>query len=229
MQGLMCGRLSQNLDPTRLQSLFDLPSSRTIEPRWNIAPGSPLLAVRDNGANRDLVPLRWGLIPPWAKTLDISLKTFNARAESVADKPSFAGAFRSRRCLIPADGFYEWEQRSGRKLPWLIRRRDGMPLALAGLWERWQPAGAVAIESCTIITCPANRLLARIHHRMPVVLEQESWRDWLNPAVAVREEVLRPAAGDILEMLPLDPVVNSASAEGPDCQRPRGENQLRLF
>ncbi|RME36874.1 MAG: SOS response-associated peptidase [Deltaproteobacteria bacterium] len=229
MPGLMCGRLSQNLDPERLQSLFDLPAKCEAEPRWNIAPGSTLLGVRERGGHRELVPLRWGLIPPWAKTQDIGLKTFNARAESVADKPSFAGAFRTRRCLIPADGFYEWEQRSGRKLPWLIRRRDGNPLALAGLWERWQPAGAEPVESCTIITCPANRLLARIHHRMPVVLERESWRDWLNPTVSVSEEVLRPAAEELLEMLPLDPVVNSASVDGPDCQRPRGENQLPLF
>lgn len=180
--------------------------------------------MRETLGEKQLCHLHWGLIPTWAKDPAIGFKTFNARAESADTKASFRQAFRLRRCLIPADGFYEWQRAAGTKLPWLIRRRDGRPLALAGLWEHWVPQTGPAIDSCSILTTSANTPMAAIHHRMPVILEAKHFAAWLDPQLQEVERLkplLHPAAEGILELTPVADYVNRVGNEGPECQAPR--------
>jgi len=194
----MCGRYSLTTPVEGLRLLFDFPEQPNLQPRYNIAPTQEVAAVRAaapagapedapgpgaSGARRHLVLLRWGLIPSWAKDPAIGARMINARAETLAEKPAFRSAFRKRRCLVAADGFYEWQKRdAGAKQPYRIARRDGGPFAFAGLWERWRnPAEGRDVESCTIVTTDANGLLSPIHHRMPVILAPESYGLWLDP------------------------------------------------
>jgi putative SOS response-associated peptidase YedK len=156
---------------------FDLAGPPELFPRYNVAPTQPVLAVRVAGVGREAVMLRWGLVPSWAK--DLKQAPINARAETAADKPTFRHALRKRRCLIPADGFYEWVALEGRKQPYCFRPGDGRPFAFAGLWERWEgPQGPV--ESCAILTTEANDLVRPVHDRMPVILPERHWRAWLD-------------------------------------------------
>jgi putative SOS response-associated peptidase YedK len=170
-----------------------------------------------------LALLRWGLIPPWATDPGIGNRLLNARAETVADKPSFRSAFRQRRCLIPASGFYEWQQAGRRKQPYFIRPRDGRLFALAGLWERWQgPDGTV--ETCAVLTTGANELMRPLHERMPVILGPESdglWLDPLTPADALRG-LLVPYPAERMEACPVGPRVADPRHEGPRCLEPAG-------
>ena len=184
---------------------------RDLALRFNIAPTQSVAIVRnrpgreltiirraDGSAERELASVRWGLIPAWAKDPAIGNKMINARAEGVSDKPSFRAAFRSRRCIVPASGFYEW-QRQGRgpKQPYLIQRKDGEPLGFAGLWERWHDrASGEVIETCTIITCAPNELLAELHDRMPVILDPADYDRWLDPS-ARRRGALAPVPGRV--------------------------------
>lgn len=195
----MCGRYSLTTPVEGLRQLFEFPEQPNLMPRYNIAPTQEVAAVRratpagaDQGpggagaaaAGRHLVLLRWGLIPSWAKDPAIGAGMINARAETLAEKPAFRTAFRKRRCLVLADGFYEWQKRgSGPKQPYRIARSDGAPFAFAGLWERWRdPADGRSVETCTIVTTDANALLRPIHHRMPVILAPEAYGPWLDPA-----------------------------------------------
>jgi len=193
----MCGRYSLTTPVEGLRLLFDFPEQPNLKPRYNIAPTQEVAAVRAappagpdkrgeagrSGSQRHLVLLRWGLIPSWAKDPAIGARMINARAETLAEKPAFRSAFRRRRCLVPADGFYEWQKReTGPKQPYRIARPDGGPFAFAGLWESWRdPAEDRAVESCTIVTTAANAVLSPIHHRMPVILAPESYDLWLDP------------------------------------------------
>ncbi|MGD8725986.1 MAG: SOS response-associated peptidase, partial [Gemmatimonadales bacterium] len=165
----------------------------------------------------------WGLIPSWAKDPTIGNRMINARAETVATKPAFEGAFKHRRCLIPADGFYEWQKTGSRKQPYYIGRRDGSVFAFAGLWERWADEGHDPIETFTIITTTPNDLLAPIHDRMPVILPTDRYDEWLDPANTETEalqSLLGPAPAADLTATPVSTYVNSPHNEGPECVRP---------
>ena len=199
---------------------------RNLRPRYNIAPSQEVAVVRDGDGGRSLSMLRWGLIPGWAKDPAIAYKLINARSETVSGKPSFRSAYRRRRCLIPADGFYEWTRRGKTKQPWLIGPRDGGVFAFAGLWERWTvPEGAAltgslaelrpgdVVETCTILTTAANGVVARVHNRMPVILPPGAFDPWLEG-----EEVpLGPCPADAMTIHPVSTLVNKPANDDPRC------------
>jgi putative SOS response-associated peptidase YedK len=220
----MCGRFAQ-INPTGdLISIFEVTDSFPLLPRYNIAPTQDVAVVRATGHDRQLAILRWGLIPGWAKDLSIGYKTFNARSETAHTKPSFKAAFNSRRCLIPASGFYEWDKMSKSRQPYYLSRNNGCSMALAGLWEEWtdRQSGEV-IESCTILTTSANRTVGRIHDRMPVILEPDDYGLWLDHKVQRVEELsnlFSPAAENILRIVPVSTYVNKAEHQGPECVAP---------
>ncbi len=190
-----------------------------LQPRYNIPPSQPILAVRELDGVRAAAMLRWGLIPFWSKDPKIGYKLSNARSETAAEKPSFRAAFKARRCIIPATGFYEWKRAGTAKIPHFIRLRSGAPMAMAGLWESWQPSdGSEPLETCTILTTGPNELMADIHHRMPVLLPPQEWDDWLAPN-AEREylrSLMVPYKADEMEAHPVSTRVNSARNDGPD-------------
>ncbi|MGD8312741.1 MAG: SOS response-associated peptidase, partial [Gammaproteobacteria bacterium] len=164
----MCGRFSLAVLPDTLARHFSLSGVPALGPRYNIAPSRDIAAIRQGGQGRECVPLRWGLVPAWSDEPKTRYSTINARAETVADKPAYRQSFRHRRCLIPATGFYEWQQAGDGRIPHHIRRKDGGLFAFAGLWDRWEKA-ETTLESCTIIVTAANKLMAPIHDRMPVI------------------------------------------------------------
>jgi putative SOS response-associated peptidase YedK len=177
----MCGRYFLHSTADRLARLFgDMPMPR-LEPRYNIAPSQPVPIVRqDAKGRREMVLVRWGLVPGWSKGPDPRFSMINARAETVAQKPAYRSAFRYRRCLLPADGFYEWRAEGGGKQPYVLRAEDGSPLALAGIWEHWQDADGNELESCSIIVSAANAQVSRVHERMPVVVASSAFDLWLD-------------------------------------------------
>lgn len=178
----MCGRFALNENPKKLAEHFQVSGELDLSPSWNIAPSSRICTITADGQDaRHLWRMRWGLIPSWAKDATIGNKLANARGETVAEKPSFRSAFKYRRCLIPASGFYEWKAEHGIKQPWFISLVSGEPMAFAGLWESWHPAEGEPVESCCIITTEANELMRPIHDRMPVILDAEQWQEWLSP------------------------------------------------
>jgi putative SOS response-associated peptidase YedK len=221
----MCGRYTLSTNAQVLADLFRLEEAPALPPRYNIAPTQEVAIVRSEGEPglRRMALARWGLIPSWAKDREIGARMINARADTAAEKPAFRSAFKSRRCLIPADGFFEWQAREGRKQPHLIRRRDGGVLAFAGLWERWAPAGEEAIESCVILTTAANEVLRPIHDRMPVILPPEAWPLWLDPAERERERLqplLVPYPAAAMMAYPVGLAVNSPRRDDPSCIEP---------
>jgi putative SOS response-associated peptidase YedK len=195
--------------------------------RYNIAPGSALPVVRQQPAPaaRATARLRWGLVPSWVKSDEAGNRLTNARAETLATKPSFRDAFRTRRCLIPASGFYEWETVGRTKKPWLFRRRDEQPFALAGLWESWRAADGSLLETCAVITTAPNELMRPIHHRMPVMLSPEQFEPWLDPRTTAPEQLtplLRPPESAAMSAVALSPYVSNVRHEGPACLTPAG-------
>jgi len=220
----MCGRYLMHAPPELLAELFELQEIPIVTPRYNIAPTQQVLACRQTDKGRELVALHWGLIPSWADDSKIGYKMINARSDGVATKPSYRSAFKKRRCLIPATGFYEWQAVKGekKKQPHLIRRKDGKPFAFAGLWEHWEK-GEEPIDSCTIITTDANRTLKPIHERMPVIVDKKDFKLWLDPKVEKGEDleaVLKPAPDALLEAVPVGLMVNNPSYDGPKCCEP---------
>jgi putative SOS response-associated peptidase YedK len=216
----MCGRFTRTAaSKETLADLFQLSDPPGLLPLFNIAPTQPVAAVRINPeqGQRELVPLRWGLIPPWADDPKIGYRLINARAETAATKPSFRAAFNNRRCLIVADGYYEWQKQDGKKQPWYFRLKGGKLFAFAGLWERWMPPNAEAIESCTILTTEANDLNRPIHNRMPVIVDPAGFGQWLNPEER-REAVkglLHPYPSESMEAYPVSTFVNNPRNQGP--------------
>ncbi|HVT81584.1 MAG TPA: SOS response-associated peptidase [Phycisphaerae bacterium] len=196
----MCARFVLKKQKQDLEAFFDLRLSMDLVPRFNIAPTQQVLALRETEAGRRGALLTWGLVPRWAKDPKVGAMMVNARAETVGEKPAFRDAYRYRRCLIPADGFYEWEKIGKAKQPWFIYRADGDTAAFAGLWEHWQDPNGTEIETCTIITTVANEMMQRLHDRMPVVLEREQWARWLSPRTEAGEvdAMLVPGAAGIL-------------------------------
>ncbi len=222
----MCGRFTLALDTEALRQAFPwltLPE-HDLRPRYNIAPTQPVAVVINNHPQQ-LDFFAWGLIPPWAKDPTIGSRLINARAETLAEKPAFRNAYRRRRCLILADGFYEWRKEAGtaRKTPMYIRLKSGEPFAFAGLWEVWNsPLGDVVL-SCTIITTTANDLVATIHDRMPVILPREAYDHWLDPEERRPAELaplLKPYAAEEMEAYAVSTQVNSPAYDGPECILP---------
>ena len=217
----MCGRFAQYCGSMDLEAQFGASlDGAWPPPRDNIAPGSQLLAVRaDSAGTRTFTTLQWGLIPRWAKDRQIGNRTINARAETVAEKPSFRAAFRQRRCLIPADGFYEWQASGSGKQPYFIARRDRQPFAFAGLWETWtDPASGARIDSTTIIVTDANDVVRPIHDRMPVILSPSDYRLWLDPGLnrpAPLQALLTPCDPAPLMAYPVDRRVNTPAQDDP--------------
>ncbi|HVM81646.1 MAG TPA: SOS response-associated peptidase [Stellaceae bacterium] len=216
----MCGRYLLKSPVDALRRAFGFVEQPNLMPRYNIAPTQDAPVVRQRRepkGERTLQMLRWGLIPSWAKDTKMGAKLINARSESIAEKPSFRSAFRRRRCLVPADGFYEWRPEGTRKQPYLIARRDREPFAFAGLWERWTPKEGDAIDSFTIVTTDANALLRPLHLRMPVILAPEDCGRWLDPDAVEGDllPLLRPAPEKWLGYAPVSPRVNAASVDDP--------------
>ncbi len=220
----MCGRYNLTLSPNELQEFFDLFRAPPWSPRYNIAPTQSVLTIRfdEEATPREPGLLRWGLIPSWAKDEKIGNRLINARGETVAEKPSFRSAFKRRRCLIPATGFYEWQQQPGStKQPYHITMADGRPFAFAGLWEHWAK-GPSPIETCTIITTAANDDLQPIHERMPVILPKDRYDQWLDPTGNSEQltELLRPFHAAPLKAIPIGTLVNNVRNDVPECLSP---------
>ncbi len=219
----MCGRYTLKTPIDVVAEHFGIsgyPSSLT--PSYNVAPTQEVAAVVEEDEKREIGMLRWGLIPSWAKDPAIGNKMINARAETVSEKPSFRSAFKKRRCLIVADGFYEWQKTDGGKQPYHVRMRDGSPFAFAGLWETWARDG-VEIRSCSIITTDANDLMGEIHHRMPVILPPEDYDLWLDPGFGEKEalvDLLRPHPSDAMEAYPVSRRVNRPANNDPRVVEP---------
>ena len=217
----MCGLYAFFSPAEAVRRTFALDDVPELEPRYNVAPTQDVPAVRaaEEGARR-FAMLHWGLVPKWAKERAIGNRMINARAETLAEKPSFRDAFRKRRCLVLTDGWYEWQVAPGGKQPWFIRMKDARPFAFAGLWERWKdPANGSLLESCTIVTTGAAASIRRIHDRMPVVLAESDWDRWLDTAFSDTEslsELLRPYDAGELEAWPVSREVNAPKNQGPE-------------
>jgi putative SOS response-associated peptidase YedK len=219
----MCGRFARIVSDKKLREKYRLKETPQLDARYNTAPTQPVAAVRATDEGRELVLLRWGLIPSWSKDAQIGYKLINARAETVAEKPSFRSTFKQRRCLIPASGFYEWaKQGTGRKQAYFICPRAGELFSFAGLWERWHDPEGEEVESCTILTTTANELMRPIHERMPVILDLSAEEQWLDPRSAPDSlsALLVPFAADQMEAFPVSPWVSNPKHEGPRCIEP---------
>jgi putative SOS response-associated peptidase YedK len=224
----MCGRYSLATPADTLAGHFRLSHAPPVSPRYNIAPSQPIAIVRMSAPRheRECVQVRWGLIPSWAKDPGIGNKMINARAETVAEKPAFREAFARSRCLVPADGYYEW-QREGRmgqrKQPFYICLRDGRPFAFAGLWERWAGPDGTIIESCAILTTEPNESLKDIHDRMPVILAQADYDQWLDPAIRqaqLLQPLLRPYPPEDMTACAVSLRVNDPGHDDTGCIEP---------
>jgi putative SOS response-associated peptidase YedK len=221
----MCGRFTLTVNPSQLQEAFpwvEVPED--IRPRYNIAPSQPVAVIPNDGKNR-LDFFLWGLIPSWAKDPAIGNRMINARSETLAEKPSFRAAYRRRRCLVPADGFYEWRSDPGSKVktPMLIQMESREPFAFAGLWELWNSPDGSQLFSCTIITTDPNPLLARIHNRMPAILAPDDYQRWLEPGEVDPDalaNLLKPYPPEEMIAFPVSRLVNSPHNDSAECILP---------
>lgn len=222
----MCGRFTLRTSPQRLLEGFGV-SFPEFPPRYNIAPTQLVLAIRatQEGTGRQAAALRWGLVPSWAKDLKIGANAVNARAETVAEKPMFRAAIKKRRCLVLADGYYEWQANGKAKQPYHFRYVDQRPFAFAGLWESWRGADGndIPLETCTIITTAARGIAATLHERMPVIIPPSDYDLWIapHPLDAVKlENLLHPPLQDEVIPVPVSKLVNSVKNQGPECLEP---------
>lgn len=220
----MCSRYSLTSPHEAVRRVFGYVNDEPFPPRYNIAPTQPVAIVRTSAAvARELALVRWGLIPPWVKDPGQFSTLINARAESLAEKPSFRGAYRHKRCLVPADGFYEWIGKPGAKRPHLIRPVAGGPIAFAGLYEQWMGAEGSEIDTMAIITVAANRTVGAIHDRMPAIIAPDHFEEWLDCRGREPREVahlLAPAADDLLAIVEVDAQLNNPRNEGAHLQTP---------
>lgn len=200
----MCGRFALKAPPAELMSRFGLDECADFAPRYNIPPGTEIPVIRQSPeGKRVLHLLRWGLVPHWSKDAAIGAKLNNARGESVAEKPSFRDAFKRRRCLIPASGFYEWKTEGKNKQPYYISLKSGEPMALGGLWESWKAPDGTLLRTACIITTGPNEVMAPIHDRMPVIIPSEHWQDWLNASPEAITGLVVPSAADVMQAWPV--------------------------
>jgi putative SOS response-associated peptidase YedK len=218
----MCGRFTLRTPARDLVEIFELLREPDLSPRYNVAPTQNVAVVRQDGKSRELSMMRWGLVPSWSKDPKAGPPLINARSETIATKPSFRTAFKRRRCLIPADGFYEWQKKadSKTKIPHYIRMAKDRAFAFAGLWECWHGNDGSALDSCTIVTTDANDLMRPLHDRMPVILPEENFAQWLDPKnenVPELEALLRPYAPSEMTAFPISTLVNSPRNERPEC------------
>ena len=217
----MCGRFALARTPEALTRVFDLAECVDLAPRYNLAPGTDIPVVRRSlDGTRVLHLLLWGLVPHWSKDPAIGSLLINARAESVPDKPAFRGAFQHRRCLITADGFFEWHRQGPHKQPYYFSSPAGQVLALGGLWESWQPPAGELLRSVCILITAANPGVAPIHYRMPLLLAPEDWTNWLKGTPAEAWALLRPAPEAALQSWSVSPRVNRVREEGRDLVAP---------
>lgn len=213
----MCGRYAQRTDPQRLAKVFGVEEAPEVEPRYNIAPMQEVLAVHRTADGREMTFYKWGLVPSWAKDTSMGARLINARSETVGEKPAFRQAFKRRRCIIPADGFYEWQRTEGRKQPFFFQMRDESPFGFAGLWERWEGDGDQVINSCTILTTEANEVLRPVHDRMPVILHPDDYELWLGAEEreqTLLRELLRPYPAEEMTGYAVSVLVNSPRSQG---------------
>jgi putative SOS response-associated peptidase YedK len=218
----MCGRFTYKLTWAEIVKLYRLTldqPARNTQPRYNISPTTTIDTIVSSDGKRQLVPMRWGLIPAWwNKPLkEMRLATFNARAETVATKPMFRDAFKSKRCLIPASGYYEWSGVPGNKQPYYFTRRDGQPITFAGLWSSWKDKEAGnSLLSCTMVITEPNKLAAEVHDRMPVILEAKDFEQWERGDAKDAAALMKPAGNDVLQKWPVSKPVNSSRAPDDD-------------
>ena len=228
---VMCGRFSQERPASELAEIFAAePLADELGPRWNIAPTDEAFVVVQRDDRRAVAAYRWGLIPHWAESAKVASRTFNARSETVGSNASFRDAFRRKRCLVPVDAFYEWHRAAGRRQPYAIARRDGRPLALAGLWAGWRdPAADRLVRTFTIVTTRPNEQLGWLHDRMPVALPEEAWDRWLDPAANPAElhGLFEPTDDIDLATWPVRSLVNNVRNDGPDLVVPLGDAEVR--
>jgi len=217
----MCGRFTLTVNPADLQDTFnDFNFPEKFAPRFNIAPSQPVLAIpNDEKYTADFFV--WGLIPMWAKDPEIGNRLINARGETLAEKPSFRGSYRHKRCLILSDGFYEWKSFGGRKTktPYYIHMQDRKPFAIAGLWDHWESPDGSSIKSCTIITTTPNELMESIHDRMPVILHPRDYAKWLNPAPQTPENLqplIKPFPAEAMTAYSVSTLVNKVANDTPE-------------
>jgi putative SOS response-associated peptidase YedK len=207
----MCGRYTLLSDIKKIAESFGVEPTLNTAPRYNIAPTQDIVAIVKNG-QAHLTTLRWGLIPSWAKDESIGSRMINARAETLTEKPSFKNLLRRRRCLIVADGFYEWKTEGAGKTPMYITLADEQPFAFAGLWDLWKSPEGAEIQSCTIITTEPNELMAAIHNRMPAILRPGAYEDWLNPHLRDEQVLthwLSPYPAELMKARPVSKLVNN--------------------
>ena len=216
----MCGRYFLDTLPELLAGQFRVHKHPVYEAHWNIAPTQPILAVRLHGSEREWATLRWGLVPHWAKDLTIGARTLNARGETLAEKPAFRAAFKTRRCIVPASGFYECQALAGGKQPWAIHPTNDPCFGFAGLWEHWTGEDGVVVETATIVTTAANATMAPIHERMPLILAPADYGSWLGGAPAEAAALIRPAPEGWLRMHPVGQAVGNVRNDHPGLAAP---------
>lgn len=226
---VMCGRFTLTMSGDMIADYFDIVEGQLdLVPRYNIAPTQEILTIVNNGEHNSAMNMRWGLVPSWAKDAKIGYKMINARSESLLEKPSFKNAFKKRRCLIPADGFYEWKRDGAKRRPMHIRLKSKEPFGFAGLWETWRDKSdpkAEPVISCSIVTCPPNSLMAQIHDRMPVILPREYHKEWLDPAnenTATLMEMLGPYDPGEMEAYEVSSAVGNVKNTGSELIAPVG-------
>ncbi len=221
----MCGRFTLTVNPADLQEDFaEYQFSNKFAARYNVAPSQPVLAIPNDGKHKADFFV-WGLIPSWAKDPEIGNRLINARGETLAEKPSFRGVFKYKRCLILADGFYEWKSQPGAKtkIPHFIRLKSHKPFAFAGLWDEWHSGDGSTIRSCTIVTTTPNKLMASIHNRMPVILSPSDYADWIDPSVRTSDSLqplIKPFQAELMEAYPVSTLVNSPANDKAECILP---------
>jgi putative SOS response-associated peptidase YedK len=222
----MCGRFSLTVGMDKLVERFAVqPEGLSARRRYNIAPGQPVLVI-PSGSERRTEAIRWGMIQPWAKEDTARERMINLRSESVVHKPIFKGILQTRRCLVPADGFYEWKSERGEKIPWRFVLKSGEPFAFAGLWDDWTSPSGQTVRSCAIITTAANELVGSVHTRMPVILAPESESLWLDATIQepnLLADLLQPYPSELMESYEVSPVVNSPANDVPECIEPPAE------
>ena len=215
----MCGRFTLYITAEELASHYDLRTIPATEARYNIAPSQQINIIKGTSEELTLASMRWGLIPHWAKDEKIGYKLINARAETISEKPSFRSAFKFRRCLVPASGFYEWKREGSHKQPYYFQVKDTPLFSMAGIWESWKAPDGQIIESCSIITTEANNVVSEVHDRMPVIINQDSYNHWFEGLEC--QDLLQPYISSGMTMYPVSERVNSPKNNGSDCIKRR--------